>query len=300
MAASGLAEPGLPPAQEASPLSLACGRPRKLTDVISPRATSKVGLSTTSVYPESTASAFEVASVLGYDGVEIMVGVDPISTDVDAIAKLRDYHQVPVLAIHAPCLLISQRTWGTDSWAKLERSVAAAQRLDAEVVVVHPPFRWQREYAEGFVDGVRRLNESSPVKVAVENMYPWRAPGGGDFKAYLPTWDPSMLDLDYLTLDLSHASTSRRRSLDYLRDWGERLTHVHLTDGSGSLKDEHLFPGQGDQNADLVLQELALAGFGGHVVAEVNCRRSGSRAQREADLAATLAFARRHLGQLVA
>ena len=108
----------------------------------------EVGLSTSSVYPETTSSAFELARRLGYDGVELMVGIDPVAADIDAVEKLRDYHGVPVLAVHSPCLLITQRVWGTDPWAKLERSAEAALRLDADVVVVHPPFRWQRDYAQ--------------------------------------------------------------------------------------------------------------------------------------------------------
>ena len=67
----------------------------------------RVGLSTSSVYPESTSSAFELARRLGYDGVEIMIGIDPVAADIDAVEKLRDYHGVPVLAIHSPCLLIT-------------------------------------------------------------------------------------------------------------------------------------------------------------------------------------------------
>jgi sugar phosphate isomerase/epimerase len=70
---------------------------------------------------------------------------------------------------------------------------------------------------------------------------------------------------------------------------------VHLTDGTGSIKDEHLVPGRGDQQADRVLQYLAEQDFAGHVVLEVNCRRSGTRAQREAELAESLAFTRLHL-----
>ena len=132
---------------------------------------------------------------LGYDGVELMVGIDPVAADIDAVEKLRDYHGVPVLSVHSPCLLITQRVWGTDHWAKLERSAEAARRLDADVVVVHPPFRWQREYARGFVDGVRRLAETDRHPVRVENMYPWRTPGG-ELKAYLPGWDPTELDYD--------------------------------------------------------------------------------------------------------
>jgi sugar phosphate isomerase/epimerase len=254
----------------------------------------KVGLSTSSVYPETTSSAFELARGLGYDGVELMVGIDPVSADIDAVEKLRDYHGVPVLSVHAPCLLITQRVWGTDNWAKLKLSAEAARRLDADVVVVHPPFRWQRDYARGFVDGVRRLAEETGVLIAVENMYPWRTPGG-ELKAYLPGWDPTELDYADLTLDFSHASTANQQSLDLAQSWGSRLRHVHLTDGTGSVKDEHLVPGRGDQQAGQVLQYLAEQDFAGHVILEVNLRRSVSRAQREADLAESLAFSRLHL-----
>ena len=254
----------------------------------------RVGLSTSSVYPESTSSAFELARRLGYDGLEVMVGIDPVAADIDAVEKLRDYHGVPVLAIHSPCLLITQRVWGTDPWAKLERSAEAAQRLDANVVVVHPPFRWQRDYARRFVEGVRRLAEDTGILFCVENMYPWRTPGG-ELKAYVPGWDPTDLDYADLTLDFSHASTAGQQSMDLLRSWGSRLRHVHLTDGTGSVKDEHLVPGRGDQQAGRVLQYLAERNFTGHVVLEVNSRKSGTRAQREADLAESLAFARLHL-----
>ena len=254
----------------------------------------KVGLSTSSVYPETTSSAFELARRLGYDGVELMVGIDPVAADIDAVEKLRDYHQVPVLSVHAPCLLITQRVWGNDPWSKLERSAEAAKRLDADTVVVHPPFRWQREYARGFVEGVRRLTEETGIIFAVENMYPWRTPGG-ELKAYLPGWDPTERDYDHLTLDFSHASTANQQSLELAKAWGSRLRHIHLTDGSGSAKDEHMVPGRGDQQAAKVLQYLAEVDFAGHVVLEVNTRKADSRAKREQDLAESLAFSRLHL-----
>lgn len=255
----------------------------------------KVALSTTSVYPETTATAFELARDLGYDGVELMVGIDPTAADVDAVERLRDYHEVPVLAIHAPCLLVTQRIWGPDPWEKLERSARAAHQLGADVVVVHPPFRWQRAYAMGFTDGIRRLAESTGLTFAVENMYPWRGPGGGEVRAYAPGWDPSALDYDHLTLDLSHASTARQQSLDLVRDWGERLRHVHLTDGTGLVTDEHLAPGSGDQRAAEVVRELVDSGYGGHLVLEMSTRRVASRGERESALRAALDFTRAQL-----
>lgn len=259
-----------------------------------PPKTPKVALSTSSVYPEGTSSGFELARRLGYDGVELMVGIDAVAADIDAVEKLRDYHGVPVLAVHAPCLLISQRVWGTDPWAKLERSAEAAIRLGADVVVVHPPFRWQRDYARGFVEGIERLNVAFDVTFCVENMYPWRTPGG-ELEAYLPHWDPTEMPYEHLTLDFSHASTSQQQSIDLAKTWGSRLRHIHLTDGTGSRKDEHLMPGYGDQRAGETLAWAAENGFDGHVVLEVNSRKSGSRARRETELAEALDFAREHL-----
>lgn len=255
----------------------------------------KLGLSTSSVYPEGTAVGFELARELGWDGVEVMVGIDPLAADIDRVEDLRQLHQVPVLAVHAPCLLVTQATWGRDPWSKLERSAEAATRLGADVVVVHPPFRWQGSYAKGFVDGIRRLNEQTGVVFAVENMYPWRTPVR--FEAYMPSWDPTELPYEHLTLDLSHASTARHSSLDYVREWGPRLRHLHVTDGSGSALDEHLFPGEGDQQAFAVLGQLMADGFDGHVVLEVNSRKLGSHELRAQRLAECLAGLRSALGQ---
>ncbi|MGH3560423.1 MAG: sugar phosphate isomerase/epimerase family protein, partial [Mycobacterium sp.] len=135
----------------------------------------KVGLSTASVYPLRTEAAFEYAARLGYDGVELMVWGESVSQDVNAVRKLSRRYRIPVLSVHAPCLLISQRVWGANPTHKLERSVRAAERLDAQTVVVHPPFRWQRRYAEGVTEQVAALESASDVLVTVENMFPFRA-----------------------------------------------------------------------------------------------------------------------------
>lgn len=254
----------------------------------------KVGLGTSTVYPETTASAFELAAALGYDGVELMVGIDPPSTDIGYVRKLMDYHEVPVLSIHSPCLVITQNVWDPDPWVKLRRSCEAAVELEADVVVVHPPFRWQRDYARTFVPDVRKLAAETGVTIAVENMYPWRGPGAS-VQGYLPDWDPTEQDYDALTLDLSHAATSRVRSLDYLEAWGQRLKHVHLTDGLGSAMDEHLFPGQGNQDAWQVVVELARRGYQGHIIHEINTRRADSADEREQQLGECLAETRRQL-----
>jgi sugar phosphate isomerase/epimerase len=256
-----------------------------------------VVLSTASVFPERVPDAFEAAARLGYDGVEVMVSADPISQDVEVLRRLSDYHGVPVLAVHSPCLLITQRVWGREPWGKLVRAREVAEKLGAKVVVVHPAFRWQREYAREFEEGLTRMDQETDVIFAVENLYPLRA-RGAEVTAYAPHWNPVELDYAHATLDLSHTAVSGSDAIEMAGQLGDRLAHVHLADGTKpGLPDEHLVPGRGSQPCSELLERLASDRYGGMVVLEVSTRRVATRDERQADLAESLAFARRHLGQ---
>ena len=59
-----------------------------------------VALSTSSVYPESTRYAFDVANRLGYDGVEVMVWTDPVSQDLSALKGLAEHYGVDLSSIN--------------------------------------------------------------------------------------------------------------------------------------------------------------------------------------------------------
>ncbi|WP_431235027.1 sugar phosphate isomerase/epimerase family protein [Mycolicibacterium psychrotolerans] len=274
----------------------------------------KVGLSTASVYPLRTEAAFEYAAELGYDGVELMVWAETVSQDIGAIAKLSRQYDMPVLSVHAPCLLISQRVWGANPIPKLTRSVQAAERLGAQTVVVHPPFRWQRRYADGFSEQVAELESRSDVLVAVENMFPFRADrffGSGDpsiermrkrggrpgvgISAFAPSYDPLDGNHAHYTLDLSHTATAGTDALEMADRMGEGLVHLHLCDGNGASTDEHMVPGRGTQPTAEVCQMLAASDFTGHVILEVTTSGARTKAEREALLLESLQFARTHL-----
>ena len=266
------------------------------------------------MYPLRTEAAFEYAARLGYDGVELMVWAESVSQDVDAINKLSRSYGVPVLAVHAPCLLISQRVWGANPIPKLDRSVRAAEALGAQTVVIHPPFRWQRRYAEGFTEQVAKLEASSEVIIAVENMFPFRADrffGAGPtsvermrkrggkpgpaISAFSPSYDPLDGNHAHYTLDLSHTATAGTDALDMAGRMGSGLAHLHLTDGTGASADEHLVPGRGSQPTVEVCEMLAAGDFSGHVILEVTTSRVRSEDEREALLGESLQFARTHL-----
>lgn len=274
----------------------------------------KVGLSTASVYPLRTEAAFEYAARLGYDGVELMVWAESVSQDVAAIRRMSESYGIPVLSLHAPCLLISQRVWGADPISKLDRSVRAAEELGAQTVVVHPPFRWQRRYADGFSDQVASLEQSSEVMVAVENMFPFRADrifGTGQpsisrmrkrggtpgiaVSAFAPSYDPLDGNHAHYTLDLSHSATAGTDAVEMAGRMGEGLVHLHLCDGSGASTDEHLVPGRGTQPAAEICQMLAASSFTGHVILEVTTSGARTAGEREQLLSESLEFARTHL-----
>ena len=118
-----------------------------------------VALSTSSAYPENCAAAFSLAERLGYDAVEVMVWTDPVTQEAGALKTLVEHHGIPVVSIHAPTLLISQRVWGNDPWDKVDRSLALA----AEVRTLIPQIR----------AGQRQKLEARLADVA-QNMEPGR------------------------------------------------------------------------------------------------------------------------------
>lgn len=254
-----------------------------------------VALSSASVYPLAVHDAFAVAHDLGYDGVEVMVTHNRDSQNASALRDLSARYEQPILAIHAPTLLLTQQVWGR-AWNKISMSAAMAAEVGAEVVVAHPPFRWQTGYAENFADGIRDISADYGVQIAVENMYPWLV-RGRETKAYLPHWNPVDLPYEKITWDFSHAASAGMDSYAEIKKLGGRLSHVHLTDGSANGKDEHLVPGRGSQRCGEALEYLAETKWKGVVVIEVSTRRAKGVAAREEWLGETLEFARKHLGQ---
>lgn len=260
----------------------------------------RIGMSTSCVYPLSTEHGFRLAREAGYDGVEVMVTRDPRTQSPGSLLQMSERHGMPILSIHAPVLLLTHFVWGRDPQIKLEKSAELAAAVGARTVVVHPPFRWQAGYAEGFLDIVRRTAGDHGVEIAVENMFPWKA-GGRAMKAYMPGWDPTAMDCDASTLDFSHASLAGQSSMDLALALGERLRHVHLCDGTsssdeGRIFDEHAVPGRGTQPVAEVLAMLAARKWEGSIVAEVNTRKARSDDERLGMLVETVDFARRHTG----
>ena len=226
---------------------------------------------------------------LGYDGIEVMVWTDAVSQDAGALRGLAEHYGVPVLSVHAPCLLVTQRVWSPDPWERLRRSAELAETLGAPTVVVHPPFTWQRDYARGVRRRPRRLRQRAP----------WRAVRGGEHvpgadgraASSCRTRPAGTRPRPATTRTPSTCRTARPSRIDALAmadAMGAGLAHVHLGDGTGEGRDEHLVPGRGAQPcARAAALAGRRAGFTGAVAVEVATRRARPAAPtREADLRA--------------
>jgi sugar phosphate isomerase/epimerase len=255
---------------------------------------SLVALSTASVYPESSAHAFAYAKSLGYDAVEVMVGIDALSQQTAAVKQLSDHHELPICAIHSPCLLFTQRVWGTDPWGKLERSAEMAHAVGADVVVVHPPFRWQRSTPPGSSTASRPSRSPpawrSPSRTCTRGAPRPRAasrctsPGGTRRTRTTPT----------RTVDLSHAAIAQSSPVDMAERLGAAAAarapdrRLRVAQGRAPRPRSRAMDAQGS------CEYLSSVGFAGHIVLEINTRKAGTREEREADLRESLEFARTH------
>ena len=203
-----------------------------------------------------------------------MVTRDPDSQDPHRMRKLAAEAGLTVGALHAPCLLLTRRVWSTDPVRKIYRSIEVAQEAGIPLVVVHPPFRWQREYRGWLEERLAGLEERTGVTVALENMFPLGRTEDRDGFALHSNADIHELDgLEHLVLDTSHAAVARHELVALRRSFGSRLRHVHLSDNAGRGWDSHLPPGQGVLPLDGFLSDLAASGYAGAVSLEVDLRR---------------------------
>ena len=235
-------------------------------------AASRVLFSSAGFFGTPLEQSMRRAADAGFGGVEVMVTKDPATQDPRRIRELAVRHGLEVGALHAPCLLLTRRVWGTDPVAKIYRSMEVAEEAGAPLVVMHPPFRWQRGYRAWLDERLRGLEERTGVIVAFENMFPVNV--GGRPVTFHSNQDLDELDrFDDLVLDTSHAAVAGHDLLEVRRRFGDRLRHVHLSDNAGKGWDSHLPPGEGVLDLDGFLRDLAGSDFDGTVSLEVDLRK---------------------------
>src|SRR5258708_37121678 len=122
---------------------------------------------------------------------------------------------------------MAQRVWGRASWGKLGGAWGVGEKLGAKVVVVHPPFRLQRDYAREFEAGLTRMDEETDVVFAVEDLYPLRG-RGAQGTTHPPHWAPVALEAPPVPLDLSPPAAPRAGALAVAGPLRTRRGPLHM------------------------------------------------------------------------
>ena len=228
--------------------------------------------STAPFFRQPLRQAFRAVADAGFDAVEVMVTQDPATQEPDRLRKLADEFGLRVAAIHAPFLLVTRRVWGTDPVEKIDRAISLAGEVGAGMVVVHPPYRWQRDYRRWIAEDLRGVSEESGIVVAVENMFPLRLPGAPSMRFHS---EHSRADRDhtpYLVLDTSHAAVSGQDIRQALARDHDRIRHIHLSNNAGRGWDSHLPVGRdGVLPVESFLADLT-DGYRGSVSLELDLR----------------------------
>lgn len=280
----------------------------------------QVALSTGSLYNWALDRVFELASVTGYDGVELMVDARMDSHDVGYLRCLCERWQIPILSVHTP-FVQHVEGWTDVPEARVEQAVRLAEALGAATVVAHAPLRWQvghlhvslggrrlqrllimpwesavgARYARWLLEDLPALQAQLAVRIAIENMPAHRA-WGRPIRLHRFTSVEELRRFPNLVLDSTHWGTCGVEPVEVYRALKEQVIHVHLSNYDGR---EHRMPAKGKLRLDLLLQEMGRSGFGGVIAVEVEpgavAEGDWSEAHLRQALSSAAAEVRQHL-----
>ncbi|WP_052664478.1 sugar phosphate isomerase/epimerase family protein [Nitriliruptor alkaliphilus] len=195
--------------------------------------------------------ALGVIAEAGYDGAELMVTQDPATQDAERVAKASQQEGLPVPVVHGPFLLLTRRVFGTDLVQKARRTIELAGDLDADVMIVHPPFRWQREFHRYLLGEGNAEAAEVGTRIGVENLYPVSV-AGRPVRFHRYTLAEHLAPFDHVVLDTSHFGVAEADIVAAYERLRDRAVHLHVSDNRGGGRDSHAPLGHGI---------LPLAGF---------------------------------------
>lgn len=194
---------------------------------------------------------FGVLAEAGFDGVELMVTRDPDTQDAERVTAAAEREGIAVPVVHGPFLLLTRRVFGTDPVIKARRSLELAAGIGADLMIVHPPYRWQRGFHRWLVHASDREAAALGTRVGVENLYPVTL-AGRRVRFHRYTRPEHLLRFRHVVLDTSHFGVTGVDLLDAYEQLHDRAAHLHVSDYRGGGRDSHAPLGHG---------LLPLAGF---------------------------------------
>ncbi|MBW3664819.1 MAG: sugar phosphate isomerase/epimerase [Actinobacteria bacterium] len=217
--------------------------------------------------------AFGVIAEAGFDGVELMVTQDPASQDAERITAASRKEGVAVPVLHGPFLLLTRRVFGSDLVQKARTSLDLAAEVGSDLMVVHPPFRWQRNFHQWLIDEGDAIAAELGTRVGVENLYP--VPLAGRSVRLHKYTEPAHLEpFRDIVFDTSHFGVTEVDIVEAWRELHASTAHIHVSDNRGQGRDSHAPLGHGVLPLASFLHDVtATPGFSGSITLELDCRR---------------------------
>jgi sugar phosphate isomerase/epimerase len=187
--------------------------------------------------------AFEVVKSAGAEGVEVMVTQSPETQSPGELERLAQRHDLPIVAVHAPQLLLTRSVFSSNPLEKVRRTAELCKALDVQTIVLHPPYLWQPRYAMWLIHELEEILAGSP-EITMENMYPVHV--GTRRMRFHRFGDLTALHrFPHVTLDTSHLAVAEEDIVEAYRRLADRVVHVHLSDNRGKGRDSHAPLGKG-------------------------------------------------------
>jgi sugar phosphate isomerase/epimerase len=188
--------------------------------------------------------AFEVVKAAGAEGVEVMVTQSPQTQSANELERLAQRHDLPIVAVHAPQLLLTRGVFTTNPLEKIRRTAELCRALDVQTIVLHPPYLWQPRYAMWLIHELEDFLQEDGPQITMENMYPVHV-GARRMRFHRFGHLHGLERFDHVTLDTSHLAVSEEDIVEAYRKLADRVVHIHLSDNRGKGRDSHAPLGKG-------------------------------------------------------
>lgn len=263
--------------------------------------------STGSLYTYSVARCFEFAAQAGFDGVELVVDECWDTRQPAYLQHLMQAAGIAIHAVHAPLFPVAG--WPNDEPERIRRTVELAEEVGAGIVVHHLPLKFDYgvwtvagkryfipllwgpvnwRYRRWIRDGYAAFQETTPVKLCIENMpsqRSWRR-----WNAHCWNTAAALQRFSALTLDVTHLGTWGLDPLGVYQQLRGKVQHIHLSNFNGR---QHLWPEFGELDLAAFVAHLAADGYAGALTMELTPRTLEAGGD-DAGIVAALATSLRH------
>ena len=245
----------------------------------------KFGMFTSPYRYGSLELAFKDASDFGYDYIELWGGRPhafpyDIENDVSSIINLVDSYSMPV-RVYTPehngypfNYMLGNLTQWKDCMNYFKSALSAAKKLGAEYMLISMghgelvPYekRWERLIMS--LEMFAELAEAAGQKVVIETLTQYESNICTTLNEYKEAMNQVKSHYLCPMLDLVPPFVQGEDPVDYLRYFGDKLTHIHFIDSDGK-SDTHLVPGEGIMDLKSIISEMKELGFNGTVTIEL-------------------------------